>query len=332
MVIIKRSKYAQYLKRFGGTIIQTLPTFIVKYLLDKIIYKPRIKYLGLENNKVPLFDTVFFEVRTKCNGTCSFCAASIQNEIREDSTMPKNLYMKVVDELVELGFAGRIAYHVNSDPLIFSDLNNFIEYVRHKLPGAWIQILTNGKGLSEKKAESLLKAGINELTINDYNDELTTGMPVKFQRIYDNVLPRFYERHQIKTGHGPDTEKRNVFRFNVFRSKKNTTKTSRAGTSPNKKLQSGLQRGFCEYPFTQFNITTDGKVNKCCADLYFSDPMGNVKDNSMMHIWEGRRFRKVRQIILEGNRNAIETCRKCDFYGVKKVYSKGAKILRIITE
>ena len=146
------------------------------------------------------------------------------------------------------------------------------------------------------------------------------------------MLPRFHKPEQITPGHGPrDYGSKDIFRFNVFPRKATEILTSRAGTSPNKKEKSTSPRLFCEYPLTQFNITADGRVSKCCADFYFSDPMGNVNERSVMDIWTGDKFDNVRHSLLQGNRDAIETCRKCNFYGVKKLLSNIGRFLYAIT-
>ena len=90
-------------------------------------------------------------------------------------------------------------------------------------------------------------------------------------------------------------------------------------------------RGFCKFPFTQFNITVDGTVNKCCADLYFSDPMGNVNEKDILTIWDNQKFRYVRRSLLRGDRYIIQTCRKCDYYGVTRFKSKLAYYLYYLT-
>ena len=95
--------------------------------------------------------------------------------------------------------------------------------------------------------------------------------------------------------------------------------SSRAGTSPNKPKPSRAVRGFCEHPFTQFNITADGTVSMCCADFLFSVPMGNVKNESMIEIWYGHQFTEVRKSLLRGDRNTVETCRQCDYYGSRRI-------------
>lgn len=243
------------------------------------------------------------------------------------------LHERVINELKALKFSGRIVYHVNNDPLIFPQLPDFVEYARQNLPNAWIHILTNGKTLTLRKAESLLRAGINELSINYYNDDFSAELPKTIQNIRDELLPKFYKPEQIRPRHGPrDYGSKDIFTFNVFRRKATEILTSRAGTSPNKKEKSKSPRGFCEYPFTQFNITADGRVSKCCADFYFSDPMGNVNERSVIDIWTGEKFNNVRRSLLQGNRDAIESCKKCDFYGVQKLHSNIGRFLYIITQ
>ncbi len=313
---------------------QVFPESIIRFVQNKAIYAPRVKHLnlGAVEGQTPLFDSVFFEVRTRCNGTCSFCPASVQNDTREDRNMSKELYERIIKELKSIKFSGRIAYHMHSDPLIFPHLTDFVNYARQNLPNAWIQILTNGKVLTLKKAEDLLTAGINELSINYYNDDLTANLPKVFQEIRNNLLLKYYKHEQIKTGHGFGTTLHGrIFRFNVIRRKANEILTSRAGNSPNKKEKSKWARGFCEFPFTQLNITADGGVSKCCADFNCSDPMGNVNEKSLIDIWIGEKFEKVRQLLLKGNRDAIVTCKKCDFMGSKRTYTSFGKFIDILT-
>ena len=92
----------RYIKAIGrniGILMKHLPESPLKNLQNRYIYQPRIKDLGIDIDRTPIFNSIFFEVRTKCNGRCSFCAASAQNDIREDKKMPIALYKKVIGEL-----------------------------------------------------------------------------------------------------------------------------------------------------------------------------------------------------------------------------------------
>lgn len=293
--------------------------------LDRFVYRPRARALGWRvgpGGAEPLFRAVYFEVRTRCNGGCSFCAASVTHETRADEQMPEALYRKVVGELAALRYSGSVAFHVNNDPLLFPRLPEYVAHARERLPSAWIVILTNGKALTVARAERLVAAGIDEISINDYRDEEGSPFPERFLRIRDEVVPRIRPGVPILPGHGPEPG-RLVFRFNLERRGETQILSSRAGTSPSKGRVSPDPWGFCEHPFTQLNIATDGRISKCCADVYFDDPMGDVGHESVLEIWRGGRFRRVREALLQGRRRDVPGCDGCDFCGVRPTSSLG---------
>ena len=135
--------------------IKKVTKFVAFSLNAKLSTKNQIKlhrFITSEhiknNKKNKLFNTIYFELRTRCNGSCSFCAASIQNDTREDITMNFELFKKAINELSQINFEGTIAFHNNSEPLLVKDLDKFIQYTREKLNKVWIQILSNGKSLN----------------------------------------------------------------------------------------------------------------------------------------------------------------------------------------
>lgn len=265
----------------------------------------------------PLFEAVFFELRTRCNGQCSFCAASVQNDQRPDQTMPFDLFRKVVEDLADLDYSGRVAFHVHSDPLMVQNLDRYVGFAREKLPQAWLQILTNGKALNDKRGNALLGAGINELTVNHYTDDLAAPLPTNIVQFREEIIPRYYSSEEVAEGYGPDGGPA-VFRFNINRRRQTEVLTNRAGTAPNKVALTGENVfGFCVYPFTQLNITVDGEVSMCCHDFFFQEAVGNVRDRSVMEIWHGAPFRRVRDELLRNDRSRNRICRRCDFFGVR---------------
>lgn len=213
------------------------------------MYQPVIQQKGLNLDTAPLFDTVFFEVRTRCNAHCSFCAASVENDTRADVSMTADLHDKVLRELAANGFHGRIAYHNNSEPLIFRDLHLFVARARELLPASPIQILSNGRSLTVQKAEALIEAGITELSINYYNDNFTSQLPRVLHDVATIVLPKYFSPDDLEiTGLGEDRRDPNPkFRYRITRRLKNEKLDSRAGTAPNKRIPEGGPRGFCQF-------------------------------------------------------------------------------------
>ncbi|MBF0195670.1 MAG: SPASM domain-containing protein [Magnetococcales bacterium] len=298
-----------------------MSSWILRQLQNTFVYKPIIEQKAITVIDPPLFDTVFFEVRTRCNGECAFCLAAVKTDPRKDEVMSPELHKKVLQELRDINFQGRIAYHNNSDPLIFKDLAEFIAVAKEIFPQNRIQILTNGKALSLKKAEKLIQVGVNELIINHYHDDLNTELPKAFLEIATSILPKYFSQDELTiNGIEPKLASKNpLFIYKIVRREVSNILTSRAGTSPNKKEPTPKPRGFCQFPWTQFIITANGRVALCCNDVLFVEDVGNVIDESVMDVWRGAKFQHYREKLIKGERHAIpNTCAKCDNYGIKK--------------
>jgi len=262
--------------------------------------------------------------------------------------MPFDTYQRVVDQLAALNYSGRIAYHVNNDPLLFRDLEKFIRYASTNVPKANIQVLTNGLALTSAKINMILDSGATELTINHYTDDdqilvlagakktesssqkLMDLLPSKYRKIEEQILSWGKVVHRGDRFNFTIRKGDHEFRYSLLPSRLTTIKTNRAGTAPNKVEVQTPEYGFCEYPFTQLNITTDGKVSKCCADLFFDEPMGNVNSTDLEDLWFGQTggFSKVRAGLLEGDRGVRGQCSGCDFYGIKNVNGLFGRLLR----
>ncbi len=290
-------------------------------LQDRFIYHPVMTDKKIGQGRTPLFDSAFFEVRTRCNGICPFCPASVGRDPRPDLKMERSLFIKVLDELAEMGFNGRVAFHSNTEPLIFKDLTEFVGIAREKLPQAYLHILTNGRALTAQKAEELFRAGMTDLTVNIYNDDLRAELPRAIQEVLTRVIPALFEPDQIMvSGFGPKQDHPGgPARYVVIRRLQNEVLDNRAGYAPNKLVPDRKPRGFCQYPFTQFIVTADGRVGQCCNDFTIDEPMGDVSRQGVMEIWEGGPFRELRQELLAGRRENHRLCRECDYFGVKRI-------------
>ena len=319
-LIIKDHPYIKsvikgFIKKISRIFYSVAPKEITK-VLHKFVTSESIIKNSLNN----IFSTVYFELRTKCNGQCSFCAASIQNETRLDSIMSFDLYKKAIVELAEINYKGAIAFHVNSEPLLVKNIEEYISFARQHLKDSWIQILSNGKSLNSINGKKIIDAGIDELSLNIYNDDLKAELPKNIKKFEKEVLHKLFNKNQILTGHEEKRPKGKFIKYNIFKRLLTEILHSRAGTSPNKKINKPLveERGFCEFPFQQFNVTANGNVSQCCCDLYFDSDMGNIKFQSLKEIWFGEKFMDLRKKLISGDRQSNPLCSKCDFFGLKR--------------
>ncbi|MBF0353697.1 MAG: radical SAM/SPASM domain-containing protein [Alphaproteobacteria bacterium] len=306
---------SHHLRNLAKKAFTLAPYAIKRWMLGRV-YAPHIAVFR-QQEAIGLFDAISLELRTRCNGLCQFCAASVKEEKRLDQTMSFDIFSKIVSELEAMNYRGRIAFNVNNDPLIVPDLLHYVTYSRRRLPLAWLQITTNGKALRNELATGLLKAGINEMCINWYTQLGEETLPENIRQFRDETLPNTLAGMQILPGHGP-VEGQKLFRFNLTKRRIDEVLTNRAGSAPNKrgKIQAN-PFGFCNLPFTQINITADGRVSKCCADFYFDHAMGNLATQTLEEIWNGEEFRNLRQSLLKNRRKDIQHCGQCDFIGIK---------------
>ena len=54
----------------------------------------------------------------------------------------------------------------------------------------------------------------------------------------------------------------------------------------------------CILPWIHTEFTTEGTAKPCC--LYRGDPMGNLKEESLLDIWHGEKYNNLRQEFLDG--------------------------------
>ena len=62
-------------------------------------------------------------------------------------------------------------------------------------------------------------------------------------------------------------------------------------------------------------INKEGYIGACSEDLLFSEKMGNINKDNIINIWNSEKFKNTRKELLNGNRQCMSTCKKCDYRG-----------------
>ena len=64
--------------------------------------------------------------------------------------MDIQLFKKIIQELSELEYSGRLGMFSNNEPFLDSRIEDLTKYAREKLPNAVIYLYTNGTVLKKK--------------------------------------------------------------------------------------------------------------------------------------------------------------------------------------
>lgn len=244
--------------------------------------------------KIPLFGHVEIETINRCNGTCSFCPVNRNDDPRKLHRMTDELFQKIILELEDLDYQGRIAPFSNNEPFLDAKIIERTQYMRRHLPKARIHLFTNGTMLTLEKYLGIIDS-LDELIIDNYNQELEVIEPVKEIMEYCLSHPALIPKTDI-----------------VLRKKEEILST-RGGDAPNRKVKQTYSKVRCALPYRQFIIRPTGEVSLCCNDPLGKCTLGNVQEEKIVDIWYGEKFRQVRKALLEGREN-FPHCKYCDTF------------------
>ena len=247
-------------------------------------------------DNIPLFGFVELETINRCNGSCSFCPANKNVDIRKEMFMSFDLFENIINQLSDLNYTGYFALSSNNEPFLDERIIDFAKYANEKLTQAHICMYTNGTLLSVKKFKEIISY-LNELIIDNYNNNLSLIEPCKKIKEYiENNNPELSQK------------------VTICIRKQNEILNSRGGLAVNRKNIQVINKAKCSVPYHKMTIRPDGKVSLCCSDTYGKFTLGDLKNESLVDVWYGNEYTKIRTALQKG-RGAIDYCKNCDHYG-----------------
>ncbi len=249
-------------------------------------------YVDEVKNHTPLFKLMEIETVNRCNGSCAFCPVNKKDDPRPFSLMPETLFKRIIDQLADIQYGGRLGMFSNNEPLLDERIVEFCVYARQRLPRARLHMFTNGTLFTLEKFKSLIPC-LDELIIDNYQQELKCIKPVR------EILDYCADHPEL------------MGKVTVFMRKPKEILTSRGGNAPNRRHKPAYPDLRCALPFQQFIIRPDGQVSLCCNDALGENTLGDVSQNSIMDVWYGKAFEDVRAAMAHG-RKGLPGCLHCD--------------------
>lgn len=84
------------------------------------------------------------------------------------------------------------------------------------------------------------------------------------------------------------------------------------GIEDNNTTRKKLPRRVCRYPFTHLTIRSNGQVVVCCTDWLKETCVGDVRQNSLMEIWESKSLYEFRCNMIKERGINIDVCKYCE--------------------
>ena len=233
------------------------------------------------------FVQVNIETNSVCNRTCHFCLFGIKDEVPA-IRMPAELYFKIIDQLAEMGYVGRLSLFCINEPLTDKRIYDFIKYASLMLPGCYHVLVSNGDILNRERLDALFDNGLDLLLINSYDEAALERNKI----VYEYALDKYPDKilHTDRT---------------IY-----TDWVSRAGHI--QEYAKEPVKGYCDYPNYVLYVKPDGKVLSCCHDFDDQNVMGNLTKQSIKEAWYGEQFTEFRRRLNKGDRGASPLCEQCD--------------------
>ena len=231
-----------------------------------------------------------------CNRRCSFCPKS-DTKIAPDTyqRMQLSLIDKLCRELKEIKYKGSVVLCGYGEPLLHKEINIICKKLSEV---SFVEVVTNGDPLNHKKIKELYANNVNKLLISMYDGEhqvnefnemvKKSGVPNDFVILRD----RWY-----------DSSKDYGLKL--------TNRTSTIDIGIQEKIGTFTK---CFYPSYQFLIDWNGDVFLCPQDWQRRITMGNMMQEHIFDIWDGKIMNKYRKNLIDGNRDC-SPCNLCNAEG-----------------
>ena len=275
-------------------------------------------------------DIVLIENTNLCNAKCVMCP-NIKMKRKKD-VMSFNLYKKIIDECKTFGIQ-RIQLAGTGEPLIDPLLFERISYAK-KIGIKEVNIFTNASLLNKEKQENLLMSGVDlvHLSIDSFTRETYEKIRcgLFFEEVKENVLSflrmkkerkyskpfivvgglrvKGYLSDYLKSDFHKEVEKLCDL---VWIGKEEDTHNW-AGSVEKINSEFSVSYNFpCRRLWASLSVLWDGKVSLCCIDYEGSMILGDVNKQSIIDIWNSKRFNEIRQNHLHLQFNKIALCKNC---------------------
>lgn len=257
-------------------------------------------------NNIPLFSIIEFNIYGTCNRNCSFCPVSdpLAYEKKHEG-ISIELFEKTINDLVGIGYQGKILFSAYSEPMLHKEINLLIAIAKQKLPLSRVEIVSNGDLITTTKLQQLFDAGLDTISISMYDgDHQIEHFNAMKNEIGLNDTQVVLRRRYYKDGNYGITisNRSGLINSNTFRDQNELA----ISTLPLKEK--------CYYPFYMILVDYSGDVMLCPHDWSRKLSFGNVNEKSIWEIWEGKALNAIRHKLSNNDRNFFP-CSKCDVLG-----------------
>jgi len=272
---------------------------------------PKDNVVGLS----PLFLDV--EISSGCNLRCPYCVQTRSNFKTE--FMSFDLFKKIIDEASEIGVYGiKLNTIGRGEPTLHKNIVKFVQYAK-KCGMIDVYFNTNATLLNTKFSYDLMKAGLDRISfsVDGYTKEVyeKNRVGANFDKVVNNIANFFYVRNMNQF----DTKIRiqavklpglNLKKFSEYW-QFFADEISYLDFKEMYKREDIISDWACPQLYQRLSVLANGDITICNHDDRLFSVLGNIRDTTIVKIWNSSALKQIRNWHQQGNAHLIASCNGC---------------------
>jgi len=259
-----------------------------------------------------------------CNARCSIC--TINRWTRPKGPIDDALFQIIVEQALELPDLEVVSLYMDGEPLLDKNIVQRIQQCK-TLSLPHIGFSSNASLLTRENSIALLEAGQDWIAISLDSMDAASFEGVRKRLDHATVVKNVHSLIEERDKRNSDMEialrylahDDNAQTFDEYEEywKKYLRDTDKLinvhchNWGEDGDTSDVISTNCCEHPFTNMVVLSDGTVPMCCVDYNAEMTMGHVQEQTLLDIWNGEAFNRIRTIHTEGQRNTISRCKNC---------------------
>lgn len=282
---------------------------------------------------------IFVDPSDACNFRCKFCPTADRDLMkkvgRSFKTMDFGLYKKIINDICEFEKPIKVLrLYKDGEPLLNPHFSDMIKYAKEKKCAERIDTTTNASLLNPKISREIITAGLDRINIsiegvNKKQYLEFSQYRIDFKNLVANISYLYKHRNKceiiIKINGDTISEQEKKKFYEIFGNIADGVYIEHVmscwpefelkGVKVNKRYgiygQKIKEVMVCPYVFYSFSINSDGLASACFLDWSRKLIIGDVKEESVIDIWNGKELIELQKFFLRKKRKNHPICKNC---------------------
>jgi len=305
----------------------------------KTNFKPQMEFDRINlGESSPLLSpmVIYIESSSYCNLKCNFCPQYLDPDNLNKQNMDLDIFKKSIDDIKKFpNKLAKLRMCGTGDPTFNKKLPEMLYYAKENENFLKFELITNGLLINEKLINSF-SDNLDRLiiSIEGLNEEKYlkfTNTKINYPKFMDK-LNKLYENKKnckihikIHNNAVPTEEEKKIFLGNFSDIADEIyienlvdlwpeTDSSYVTSQDHRFIKSKPKKiNVCSQIFKTMQINSDGSVIPCSIDWKAINKIGNVAEENLLSIWNGKKMKEIRLKHLKGKRFDISPCLSCSF-------------------